>query len=60
MGFLTLFFTHTDHLGQVHLIRGDDANYDTVITYESVQIHKITSRNFNYFRHKLNLPIFWV
>jgi hypothetical protein len=31
-------------------------NYDTVIIYETIQIHQITSRNFNYFIKK---SIYW-
>jgi len=33
--------------------RSTCVNYDTVTTYETVQIHRITSPNFNYFHHKL-------
>ena len=33
-------------------------NYDTVITHESVHIHQITSRNFNYFHHRLKFTNF--
>jgi hypothetical protein len=42
---------------------GKFVNYDTVTTYETVQIHQITSRNFNYllanFLHKREKKVFF-
>jgi hypothetical protein len=35
------------------IISDQYVDYDTVITYETVQIHQITSPNVDYFLHKL-------
>jgi hypothetical protein len=35
-------------------------NYDTVITYQTLQIHQIISPNSNYFHHKLKLTNLWL